>query len=1014
MNKLFKWIGMALVGITITAGAGVTIANGQNSIKPVYAATAMSQITLANSTFSKVSGGDYVSYCGGMGVKKNKSITIKNASITALDTLYTNNSISKFDTFKVKINSLVNGAIGDGDVTVSLLNSAGTVITSDTYVPTGSGSNAQSMREDEVTFQDVSTQIKGVQIYFNNASSVSGWAMGNVYLNGSYSVAASGTLDSIALSGTYPTAFTVGDSFSHDGMTVTANYVDPASSSDVTTSATFTGYNMSEAGNQTVTVSYGGKSTTYDITVSAPIAVTSVSLNKTSTTIAKGSTETLTATVLPNNASNKNVTWESDDEDVATVEDGVVTGVAAGTATITAKSAANPTKTATCEVTVTAPLYEGSLAVCSWSQFKKGEAAADKTLTDTTSVSGKSLSWNISSGEYFTSGTDYYVLGDFNTNNGAYATFSAVDNYAGIVAGLEQNSLTTYNKIYALYTRNFGVVDLNKASFSWAVAKNVVTTARIMASNDGGVHWTLLASQNVTTEASGSVSWTGSTYSDGKTVEVALVVTSNSTAGATSSAPQLRNISWILNGASFNESPTWKPAKLTVTSGSDNVEVGQDLALSATKAPSFASDSTITWSSSDAEKATVNPATGVVHGEAAGSATITATTAEGATGTKAISIQAATVHVSSVELDESVLNVKQAGSATLTATVSPGDATDKSVAWSIEGDSDITVDQNGKVSVANTATVGDTATVTVTTTDGAKTATCAITVTEFEADYTLLTSVEKLHDGMKLVIANSSGSQTAGSLNTNYLSAASATVVGTGLVSDDAQEFTLRGKVGAWKFENSSGNTLGMTSGDKNKLSQNSSDAGFEDEWSITYSDSKFVVESNTYESYYLQYNAGNGARFSSYGGTMANLCFYAAESDDNVLTFIKNNMRMGDTALSSESDTGRCKESGSGYYLAAKTALSSLSAAERSAFENNTGSKYTEALKRYKAWAAACGDKAPFDGSAVLSLSSFLPGMFSETQADGNLLAIAIAGLFGLAAAGGFIVLRRRQKEDR
>ena len=94
-----------------------------------------------------------------------------------------------------------------------------------------------------------------------------------------YDYVTSASLDHITLSGTYPTEFYVGDAFSHDGMTVTAHYSD-ASTLDVTGSATFTGYNMSSAGDQTVTVSYEEssvtKSTTYGITVSPvpPVVLT--------------------------------------------------------------------------------------------------------------------------------------------------------------------------------------------------------------------------------------------------------------------------------------------------------------------------------------------------------------------------------------------------------------------------------------------------------------------------------------------------------------------------------------------------------------------------------------------------------------------------------------------------------------------------------------------------------------------------------------------------------------------
>ena len=107
-----------------------------------------------------------------------------------------------------------------------------------------------------------------------------------------------------------------------------------------------------KAGTAAITATAGGKSATVTITVEAEeIAVTGVTLNKTSVSVAEEETVTLKATVSPSNATNKTVTWSSSDEDVATVKDGVVIGISAGTATITAQVG---TYSATCEVTVTA------------------------------------------------------------------------------------------------------------------------------------------------------------------------------------------------------------------------------------------------------------------------------------------------------------------------------------------------------------------------------------------------------------------------------------------------------------------------------------------------------------------------------------------------------------------------------------------------------------------------------------------------------------------------------------
>ena len=84
------------------------------------------------------------------------------------------------------------------------------------------------------------------------------------------------------------------------------------------------------------------------------IPVSQITLNKAETSISVGNSEKLTATVAPENATNKALTWASSDEDVATVApDGTVTAVKAGAATITATAADGSGKSAVCKVTVT-------------------------------------------------------------------------------------------------------------------------------------------------------------------------------------------------------------------------------------------------------------------------------------------------------------------------------------------------------------------------------------------------------------------------------------------------------------------------------------------------------------------------------------------------------------------------------------------------------------------------------------------------------------------------------------
>ena len=104
-------------------------------------------------------------------------------------------------------------------------------------------------------------------------------------------------------------------------------------------------------GDEEIKVAPAGSTTNTSATIPAPtVAVTGINLNKTTLALTEGNSETLIATVTPENATDK-TTWTSSKLSVATVENGKVTAVAAGNATISAKAGSF---TATCTVTVTA------------------------------------------------------------------------------------------------------------------------------------------------------------------------------------------------------------------------------------------------------------------------------------------------------------------------------------------------------------------------------------------------------------------------------------------------------------------------------------------------------------------------------------------------------------------------------------------------------------------------------------------------------------------------------------
>jgi uncharacterized protein YjdB len=109
-------------------------------------------------------------------------------------------------------------------------------------------------------------------------------------------------------------------------------------------------------GSATITATCGDYSATCTVQVSGiseTVAVTGITLNKNTATVQAGSTITLTAIVKPDNATNKTVLWSSDNETVAKVVNGVVTGISEGTASIGAMTA-DGGFSAVCNVTVAA------------------------------------------------------------------------------------------------------------------------------------------------------------------------------------------------------------------------------------------------------------------------------------------------------------------------------------------------------------------------------------------------------------------------------------------------------------------------------------------------------------------------------------------------------------------------------------------------------------------------------------------------------------------------------------
>ena len=425
------------------------------------------------------------------------------------------------------------------------------------------------------------------------------------------------------------------------------------------------------------------------------VSVAGVSLDKTEIVLVEGSSEKLTATVEPANATNKGVTWSSDHEAIATVDqNGAVTARRGGQATITVTTA-DGSKTATCTVRVKIQIGEPVQSV----GLNKTELALEVGKTGTleakvepSDATNKNVTWSSSNPEVAT------------VDNGVVTAVSAGE--AIITVTTEDGAKTATCKVTVNAPQTVPVtgVTLDKAELTLEKGSTGTLKATVEPQNatNNTVTW---SSSNpevatvdngvVTAVSAGEAIITVTTEDGAKTA----------TCKVTVNAPQTVPVTGV----------TLDKAELTLEKGSTGT-------LKATVEPQNATNNTVTWSSSNPEFATV--ANGTVTAVSAGTATITVTTADGNhKATCTVTVIPKTVQVSGIQVQGSA-SVYVGGSTKLTATVTPTNATNQKVTWSSNNESVATVGTDGTV----TAVSAGTATITVTTEDGQKTAACTVTV----------------------------------------------------------------------------------------------------------------------------------------------------------------------------------------------------------------------------------------------------------------------------------------------
>ena len=444
------------------------------------------------------------------------------------------------------------------------------------------------------------------------------------------------------------------------------------------------------------------------------VKVSDVSLDHAALVMSVGDSQMLVATINPVNATNRNVTWESSDRAVVTVDKvGKVTAVAPGRAVITVTTE-DGGYTASCDITVASNVVNVTGIQLDKTELalSVGEMGGLVATVMPEGASNRNVVWTSSDETVATVDNTGMVMG--------VAEGTAIISATTVDGGKVAQCVVT---VYKIVVPVSGIV-LDKTELELVIGTSdqlVATVAPANADNQN-VNWISTDETIATVDSEGNV--TG----------VALGTTSVIAISEDGGKSAICNVTVVkapvaVEGISLNKTAT-------------EIFVGEAESLLATFLPADATNRNVTWSSNDTSVATVD-GNGRVTAVAVGVAVITVTTEEG----KFAASCAVTVKnrpVTAVEVSKKEIKLYVGSSATLTAKVYPDNATIKDVVWSSSDEKIATVDNNGEI----TALKAGKATITVTSVDSGVSASCVVTVENIKVTgVTLDKTTAKMYTG---------------------------------------------------------------------------------------------------------------------------------------------------------------------------------------------------------------------------------------------------------------------------
>ena len=430
-------------------------------------------------------------------------------------------------------------------------------------------------------------------------------------------------------------------------------------------------------------------SATCKVTVVETLA-TGISLDKTTATLKASEIVTLTATVTPSTATNKNVTWSSSNETVATVKDGVVTAHKVGTATIIATTADGSNLTATCQVTVEATIAKTMTLDKTNVTLKATESVTLIANITPESTTNKELSW-ISSDESVATVKDGVV------------TAHKVGTANIIVTTTDGSNLTAICKVNVERT-SAETLTLDKTNVTLKATETVTIIANITPANTTNKELSWISSdESVATVKDGVVT-------AHKIGTANIIVT-------TTDGSNLTAICKVTVEATPAERVEIKTPETTT------LVVGETLQLEAIVYPETATDKTVTWVSTNENIAKIDD-NGVVTAVGIGKVKIMVIDSFGHSAF--IDLEVIPLLVETLELDSTSISANVGDVVTLVANVYPINATNKELKWSVDDSNILSIESNENVATITILQEG-TATITVETLDGSNLiATCVV------------------------------------------------------------------------------------------------------------------------------------------------------------------------------------------------------------------------------------------------------------------------------------------------